>query len=288
MIMYTRPLILLYFTLCFNTQISHSQLLWKIEKPGYPKSYLFGTMHMVPKSKFNFIDQYGSILDSCSQLYEEVLIDELSFGDRVELAQLAHLPDGKRLQDILSESEYKQIANLFLNDLHLSTFKWKQLQYLQPILLESLLMEQCFKSYIIPETYFYKRFKKQNKRCISLESARKQMTLLSAIPIQLQIQSYQTPWQEFKTQCNTMLQLYLNGKIEELYKLTTQSYTPELIESLLHSRNRSWLSILISNLPRTSCFIAVGAAHLSGTHGLIELLMAQGFTLTPLMAHKNY
>jgi len=282
------PIILLYFTLYFNIQVSHSQLLWKIEKPGHPKSYLFGTMHMVPKSKFNFITQYKSILDSCSQLFEEVLIDELSFSNRVELAQLARLPDGKRLQDILSESEYKQIANLFLNDLHLSTFKWQQLQYLQPIMLESLLMEQCFKSYTIPETYFYKRFKKQNKHCNSLESARKQMTLLSAIPIPQQTQSFNTSWQEFKSQCDTMLQLYLSGKIEELYKITTQSYTPQLMESLLNSRNRTWLSILISNLPRASCFIAVGAAHLPGTNGLIELLKAQGFTLTPVMPHKNY
>jgi uncharacterized protein YbaP (TraB family) len=285
--MYGRILVLLYFTSCFNIQVIHCQLLWKIEKPGYPKSYLFGTMHMVPKSKFNFKSQYGSILDSCTQLYEEVLIDELSFSDRVALAQLARLPDGKRLQDMLSESEYKHISNLFLNDVHISTFKWQHLQYLQPIMLESFLMAHCFKPYIIPETYFYKTFNKQSKPCNSLESAHKQMMLISTIPIPLQVQSFETSWQQYKSQCNTMLQLYLNANIEELYKITIQSYTPELIESLLNSRNRSWLSILISNLPRTSCFIAVGAAHLSGSHGLITLLIAQGFTLTPIMPNKN-
>jgi len=72
------------------------------------------------------------------------------------------------------------------------------------------------------------------------------MTLLSAIPIPQQTQSFNTSWQEFKSQCDSMLQLYLSGKIEELYKITTQSYTPQLMESLLNSRNRTWLSILIS------------------------------------------
>jgi uncharacterized protein YbaP (TraB family) len=51
---------------------------------------------------------------------------------------------------------------------------------------------------------------------------------------------------------------------------------------LLYHRNQNWVKKLKSLLPDKSLVIAVGAGHLPGEKGLINLLRKEGFTLTPV------
>ena len=51
---------------------------------------------------------------------------------------------------------------------------------------------------------------------------------------------------------------------------------------LLDNRNKNWVKQLETILPKKSLFIAVGAGHLSGDNGLINLLRKKGYTVQPL------
>jgi uncharacterized protein YbaP (TraB family) len=55
-----------------------------------------------------------------------------------------------------------------------------------------------------------------------------------------------------------------------------------LREVLLDQRNDNWGRKMPAVLSPGQTFIAVGAAHLGGKRGLINILEAQGFTLRPL------
>jgi hypothetical protein len=57
---------------------------------------------------------------------------------------------------------------------------------------------------------------------------------------------------------------------------------PEFNELLLLSRNRSWIAPMGAQMQKESTFFAVGAGHLGGPEGVIALLKAQGYTLTPI------
>lgn len=46
-------------------------------------------------------------------------------------------------------------------------------------------------------------------------------------------------------------------------------------------RNQAWMKVLVPTLQTRSAFISVGAAHLIGAKGLLQLLRAQGFTVRP-------
>jgi len=54
------------------------------------------------------------------------------------------------------------------------------------------------------------------------------------------------------------------------------------MDLLLYGRNRKWANQLATLLPGKSLLIAVGAAHLPGENGVIDLLRKQGYILTPV------
>jgi uncharacterized protein len=54
------------------------------------------------------------------------------------------------------------------------------------------------------------------------------------------------------------------------------------MDLLLYSRNRKWAAALDGLLPGKSLLVAVGAAHLPGKQGVIELLRKEGYTVEPV------
>jgi len=50
----------------------------------------------------------------------------------------------------------------------------------------------------------------------------------------------------------------------------------------LFNRNRNWVAKLKDLLPKKSMVIAVGAGHLPGKNGVINLLKKEGYQVTPI------
>ena len=50
-------------------------------------------------------------------------------------------------------------------------------------------------------------------------------------------------------------------------------------DALLKNRNTNWVKQLKTILPKNNIFMAVGAAHLFGKDGLIDLLRKEGYTV---------
>jgi uncharacterized protein YbaP (TraB family) len=83
---------------------------------------------------------------------------------------------------------------------------------------------------------------------------------------------------------DTLLALYLKEDLEGLGAMMLQETAqyPEFNELLLLARNRSWIAPMSSQMQKESTFFAVGAGHLGGPEGVVALLKAQGYTLTPI------
>lgn len=88
--------------------------------------------------------------------------------------------------------------------------------------------------------------------------------------------------------------LYEEGRIQAINELgiyLTEKYQPQLdarginqamMVELLDVRNRAWMPQLSAELSQGNAFVAVGALHLPGNVGLIELLRQQGFKVIPI------
>jgi uncharacterized protein YbaP (TraB family) len=53
-------------------------------------------------------------------------------------------------------------------------------------------------------------------------------------------------------------------------------------EALLDKRNQNWIPLIEKNITSKPTFIAFGAGHLGGKNGVVALLRAKGYTLTPI------
>ena len=56
----------------------------------------------------------------------------------------------------------------------------------------------------------------------------------------------------------------------------------EAMEALIYSRNRSWAEKLVKIMPERTCLVCVGAGHLPGPQGLLQLLRDKGYTVEPM------
>ena len=81
-----------------------------------------------------------------------------------------------------------------------------------------------------------------------------------------------------------LTEAYTAGDLERLHALMNDpetGMTPEEAETLINSRNHAWVSFMIGALTTAPMFIAVGAGHLPGPNGLINLLRSKGYTVEP-------
>ena len=83
-----------------------------------------------------------------------------------------------------------------------------------------------------------------------------------------------------------MLDAWMTGdlaRIEAVFIDRTRALSPDLHDRILLARNRAWMGQLASYLDRAeTVLVAVGAAHLPGEDGLLDLLTDAGFVVQPI------
>jgi len=259
-------------------------LLWEISGNHLKqKSYLFGTIHVFCPGDFTPGDSLKPRLLAADRLVLEMdMTDpELMQG----LLQGMMMKDGVTLRSLLSEPEYEKIDRFFTDSVG---FSIAPLSGSKPFILTSLLFGhvlQCSPQSV--EEQLTTLAEKNGIAVAGLETPQEQAALFDLIPYRTQaemvlrmIDSIHTAREEF----TGLLDLYRSQDIRKLYEYVSKSqFDFNGFENfLLTDRNRKWVSRLEKLLPDASSFIAVGAAHLGGEEGLVQLLRSRGYTLSPV------
>lgn len=73
-------------------------------------------------------------------------------------------------------------------------------------------------------------------------------------------------------------------QLDEIVKMDSRHRIKmnEMMQSMLTDRNKDWMKHIPRYIKSKSTFIAVGAVHLSGEEGLIQLLRNAGYTVEPM------
>ncbi len=126
------------------------------------------------------------------------------------------------------------------------------------------------------------RFGESDKPIRGFETARQQLTMFDDLPAPAQdrmlgaVIDAQTEAPERTAQ---LLAAWAAGDVDALAVEAAEALadTPELIEPVLHRRNRAWAERLANRLDQPgSVLVAVGAGHLVGEGSVIALLRARG------------
>jgi uncharacterized protein YbaP (TraB family) len=78
---------------------------------------------------------------------------------------------------------------------------------------------------------------------------------------------------------------YKENNLDVVMEMMTQTgdvMMEKYREDFLDGRNKRWIPTIEEMIKKEVCFIAVGAAHLPGEYGVINLLRKAGYTVKPL------
>jgi len=128
--------------------------------------------------------------------------------------------------------------------------------------------------------------KKEKKQILGLETAAEQMESLNQLSNEEQGKYLEKAIIGFSSQGNEMkemLKIYMEQKGEALVeKIEDSDASGSFNKELVTKRNHRLTERAIPDFEKSSVFMAVGAAHLPGNEGVIEILRSKGFKVTPL------
>lgn len=270
------------------SQTNHS-LLWEISSPNLKHpSYIFGTIHVICADDFTPSDSLLQAIHTSKVLWLELDPTDLSLPHN--LREMMVMKNGQNLSELISVNDYQKIKH-FLEDTLEIKEEW--VQNFKPIVLTNLLYSRflsCDKAESV-ENLLLGYARASETEIKGMETLDEQIELLDQIPYTEQasmllemIDEYARSIEEF----NTLQKLYKNQNVEQLSAIideTQLGYTA-FNQKLLKERNIRWLPILEKSLQSSPGFIAVGAAHLGGNDGLLELFRQNGYTLKPISAFR--
>ncbi len=284
-------ILLIFITICCiathgsfaQTKVSDNKsLLWKISGKDMRKpSYLFGTIHMICKDEYVWTDIMKKSFESSDEVCMEMDMDDPSILMQVASGMIE--TNGKKLKDYFSEDEYKLIENYFEDSLSINI---EMFSAMKPVVLQTLLIPsvQLCDSTVSYELKITESAKLLKKEITGLESPAEQIKLLDAVPVDsiikdlLDVASGVNTGEQFETL--SMIDAYKRQDIPELHELILKSKEQgDNLNIFLDERNEKWIDRMAEHMDQKSVFFAVGAGHLWGEKGLINLLRQQGYTV---------
>ena len=127
------------------------------------------------------------------------------------------------------------------------------------------------------------------KKCFGVEQFEDQINAIDAISLEDQAQMLfegltDTSGNQDVEKLDEMLVEYMNFNLDVMFDMTNDTALPaEFNKAFLIDRNVGMVKHFIEIANKYSLFCAVGAAHLPGETGVLELLRKKGYTVEPVI-----
>jgi uncharacterized protein YbaP (TraB family) len=267
-------------------------LLWKISGNGLAQpSYLFGTIHMLCKEDAILSANMKKVINKADEIYFEVDMDNMLEMMMVAMTQMK-MRDDTTLRDLLTKEEFEKVKTFFEN--RDSPIPFSMIETMKPFFAVSTLMEKgdlACESMAIMEQVIMTEAKEHGKEVKGLESMSYQAGILDSIPYKMQAQQLLSYIDDIEKNVNSgdnetkeLMKAYNEQDLEKLETMINKNEIgmSNYADILLYNRNRNWVKKLKKLLPDQTLLIAVGAGHLPGTLGVIELLRKEGYKVEPI------
>ena len=280
------------FSLLFSVSFCQAQLLWKVTSNDTPKpSYILGTCHAVSIDFCDSLKGFQTAFDSTQQF-----IGEISFFDPIpddvqrRMATLYEtMPEGHFLSELYSEEDYK----LILAYVKSVTGSEADTSNYTPFGLQNYLSDQIDAkaypelSFNVMDVALQLKAKAAEKEIVGLETLQYQFNLIYPIK-ELNEQAadllefVKDPENEINAaikSCKGLLEAYTSQDLEMIKVFFSDSMTSDMEGKFVCVRNIRWMPKLMDAFNEKPVFVVVGAAHLVGEYGLLEMLRRCGYTV---------
>ncbi len=266
-----------------NAQEANS-LLWKIEGNGLDQpSYLFGTIHAICPDDLKLSAKVEDALTKVEQIVLEVDMDDPDM--MVEMQRLSINPGMENFSANLAAEDLALLDEYFqehyeadLSDLGsfkpfllLSMMNMKSLECARPAAFEAVLVGYA---------------KTNEWDLFGLETPSELIAIFDEVEQKQQLEwlvQYAKNEDVYKQEFAKLIEMYKMEDISGLLDLFKEYPEYQLIEeAILDDRNEKWVDPITKFATNKPTFFGVGAAHLAGEKGVINLLKNVGYTVVPV------
>jgi uncharacterized protein len=252
--------------------------------------YLAGSIHMLPAKDSALPPGFTRAYADSKKLVMELDLGNLDPMEAVAwMSDHGTLPAGKTLHAMLGEQRYGRVsaaaASLGLPTLGLDTLApWvvgieiTDLAYVQ----EGFDPDQGVEEQLV------RRAQADGKPTAGLETLPEELSSLSTLSSEDQVRMLEQTLddlKDIKSELGEVMSAWRQGDAKRLGTLLSTEYNafPTLYKPLVTDRNQRWMPQLEELLHgKDNVLVVVGALHLVGQGGLLELLHKKGYTITQL------
>jgi len=269
---------------------SQKSFLWKVQSKTNTV-YVLGSIHFARKDIYPLNQKVENAFDQSDLLVVEANVNDIKKIDIQKLMEQAVYPDNDTLEKHISpetiESLKKETGGLGIPfELVNKQKPW--------FLAMTLVALESIKLGLDPNLGIDKYFLSKaegKKKMLELESVDEQISLLSGFSDKDQELFLIYTLKDLhimEQEVNQLTQAWISGDTKSMESLLTKSFSEDkrfsaIFEKLIFERNRRMVS-KIEDFLRTkeTYFVIVGAGHLVGSQGVIELLKGKGYLVEQL------
>lgn len=295
-----KPVSLIVLFLCIiflsnaqdNPPVKYQSLLWEITGNGLTKpSYLFGTMHVSSKMAFHLSDSFYLAIAGCDAVSLEVNPKEWQPAMfRVEEAQaVMQRYKSRLLTEYMNENSFRLNTNY---DDNLKRALIEEPYQISGLLYRTAQYQADFQENTYLDLYIYQTGRKLGKKALGVENYMESEKLMLEATEDMMKEKRKvklnTSGENPYTLQQKLQDAYRKGDLDLMDSLNKMMTVSEAFnEKFLYKRNEIQANSIDSIIKHESLFVGVGAAHLPGERGVIELLRKKGYTLRPIKMEER-
>lgn len=272
--------LILFYPLLVTAGDFSKGLLWKVTSQSGNVSHVLGTMHSDDPRITHLAGPVQQAFDNAESFTGEVMMDMASI---MSMSQMMYFTDGTQLKNIIGDDRYQKCTELLV-------------QYGIPDLMVNMMKPWAVATTLSlpkPQTgqfldlMLFQQAMAAGKSVHGLETAQEQMSVMDEMPESEQLAMLDEAIENFDNLpgiFQRFVEAYLSRDLRQLQKLNDEfmaksdpKVAQRFEENLVVKRNHLMVKRMQARLAEGNAFIAVGALHLPGNEGILNLLSKQGY-----------
>jgi len=278
-----------------NAIRKYPSLLWEISGNGLKKpSYLFGTMHVSDKLAFHLGDSFYHAIKSSDIVALETNPEtwQQDYSESVFFRRGSR----SRYYDEISASSFGYLSDLMrITSFAIDDYQEaiKAMLAVEPSMINGMLYRTYgtqmddFEEDTFLDMYIFQAGKKLGKKLTGVENFQESEKLvMEAYRDMMRDRNKKRKSFDFEGMLGNPKKVedaYRKGDLDLLDSLESLTvFSDAFQEKFLYKRNEIQANSIDSIIKKSTLFVGVGAAHLPGKRGVIEMLRRMGYTMRPV------
>ena len=278
--------------LLLGVQAANAQLLWKISGRGIEKpSYILGTHHAVP---YTFCDTIPGLMKAFGEVghvvgeFDMLKMDAMTPQQVQNMQKMMMMPADTTMASLFSDAQRDTLDAYLKNTLGANL---QMLSSMKPMTI-MVTVQQKMLMELIPDIasltgidkYMQTLAAEKGKQVGGLETMEYQLGLLYGSSLQDQADALldMVRQSNSKELLQELTAAYKTQNLDTLWKIFQDQMTELEYDALVKTRNLNWLEEMKHLLTIQSALYVVGAGHLPGDAGMINLLRDAGYKVSPV------